>query len=83
MSGVHKEPIKLKPNEVKAIKIKFRNNGGIDWLQNFSLYQLGDHKFSALNDGSKAIAVGNCKVKSFKSIDLVLRAPKEGGTHSF
>ena len=42
MSGVHKEPINLKKNEVKSIKIKFRNNGGIDWLQNFALYQVGD-----------------------------------------
>jgi hypothetical protein len=75
--------MKLKPNEVKAIKIKFRNNGGINWLPNFSLYQVGDHKFSALNDGLKSIDVGYCKVNSFKSIDLVLRAPKEVGMHSF
>jgi hypothetical protein len=51
MSGVHKDPIKLKPNEVKSIKIRFRNNGGIDWLPNFALYQVGDIKFTALSDG--------------------------------
>jgi hypothetical protein len=44
MSGVHKDPIKLKKNEVKSIKIKFRNNGGIDWLPNFALYQVGNNK---------------------------------------
>jgi len=83
MSGVHKDPMKLKKNEVKSIKIKFRNNGGIDWLPNCALYQVGDNKLSALNNGEKRIIVGHCKAKAFKSIDLALRAPKKGGKHSF
>ena len=81
---MHKDPIKLKPNEVKSFKIKFRNTGGIDWLPTFALYQVGDIKFRALSDGEKSVSIiEQCKVRSFKSIDLSLRAPKKAGTYYF
>jgi hypothetical protein len=83
VSGVPQEPIKLKPEEDKSIKIRFRNNGGLDWLPNFAIYQIGDRKISAFKNGVKSISTGHCKVKSFKPIDLVLLAPKESGKYTF
>lgn len=55
----------------------------MDWAPNFALYQVGDLKYSALKDGMKSIFVGQCKVKSFKALELVLCAPNKGGTYPF